>query len=500
MTFSKGRALILAAMLVLAASLLESCNPADKIDSSPSLRLGFSADTVLFDTVFTSIGSSTRSFMIYNHSNHRIRISDIRLAGSAASPFRINIDGQPGNSFSNVDIDAHDSLFAFVRVTINPNDQNAPFIQEDSLLFNLNGNHQKVHLVAWGQNAHYIVADTRQAGLPPFKIIAHRHETVTWTADKPYIIYGYGVVDSTARLVIGAGARVYFHNGSGLWVYRGGSLNVNGTIDHKVLFQGDRPESFYSDVPGQWDRIWINEGDADNEIDYAVIRNGYTGIQAETLDKPGTGKLILNNTIISNMTGYGLLTKQYNVQASNLLIYDAGIQSLYLAAGGSYDFRHCTFANYWNQSLRSPPSVRLSNYYLSADATGNIVRLKGDLKRAYFGNCQVIGNMDDELQPDNDPTAGTFNWLFDHSAVQTLSVSDASHYVSSVRIVNQYVRYPIDTVIPAVRDIGSLDVINASPVSSLLKYDLLGNDRTLDGKPDAGAIEYQPRKKSLRIR
>ncbi|MDP4292780.1 MAG: hypothetical protein Q8908_16990, partial [Bacteroidota bacterium] len=73
-------------------------------------------------------------------------------------------------------------------------------------------------------------------------------------------------------------------------------------------------------------------------------------------------------------------------------------------------------------------------------------------------------------------------------------------YVSSVRIVNQYVRYPIDTVIPAVRDIGSLDVINASPVPSLLKYDLLGNDRTLDGKPDAGAIEYQPRKKSFRIR
>ena len=486
------------AIVVLLGSLFFGCNPSDKIDTSPALRLGFSADTVLFDTVFTSIGSSTRSFKVYNHSNHRISISDIHLAGATASPFKINLDGQPGSVFTNIDIAAHDSIFVFVRVTINPNAANAPFICQDSLLFTLNGNHQKINLVAWGQNANYIVANMQQTGLPPYKIIAGRNQTVTWTANKPYVIYGYAVVDSTAKLIIEAGTHVYFHDASGLWIYKNGTLKVNGTIDHKVFFGGDRLESFYSGIPGQWDRIWINEGDVDNEIDWAVIQNGYTGIQAETLSKRGAGKLIIHNTVINNMTGYGLLTKQYAVEAANFLIYDAGIQSLYLSAGGSYDFRHCTFANYWNQSYRSYPSVLLSNYYTTTDATGKTVITKGDLSKAYFGNCQITGNMNEELLFQNDPSAGTFNYMFDHSAVQTLAGTDATHYTAFVRIANQYLRFPIDTVLPAVRNIGSLDIINSSPAPGVLKYDLFGQDRTLDSKPDAGALEFFP-KKSLRI-
>jgi hypothetical protein len=492
--------LSLIALLAILASLFTCCNPSDKIDSSPSLRLGFSADTILFDTVFTSLGSSTRSFVIYNHNSHRINISDIHLAGSTASPFRINLDGQPGNTFSNIDIDAHDSIFVFVRVTINPNDQNSPFIRKDSLLFTLNGFHQKVALVAWGQNANYIVADTHQPGLPPFKIIAPKNQTITWTAAKPYVIYGYAVVDSTARLIIEAGTRVYFHNASGLWIYKGGILKVNGTNDHKVIFDGDRRELFYSDIPGQWDRIWINESNTDNEINYAIIQNGFIGIQAETLDKPGTGKLILNNTVINNMSGYGLLTKQFIVQAANLLIYDAGIQSLYLSAGGSYDFRHCTFANYWNKSLRSTPSVRLSNYYTTTDAAGKPLKIKGNLKKSYFGNCQISGNKDEEILLDNDPVSGTFSYMFDHSAVQTLSITDVTHFNAAVKLTYQYFHVPIDSVIPAVRNIGSLDIINTSPAAAILKFDLLGKDRTLDTKPDAGAIEFQLPKKAFRIK
>jgi hypothetical protein len=498
MNFSTVRHLSFIAIMALIASLLTCCNPSDKIDSSPSLHLSFSADTVLFDTVFTTIGSATQTFMVYNHNNHRINISDIHLAGATSSPFRINLDGQPGNTFTNIDIDAHDSIFVFVRVTINPNAQDAPFICQDSLLFTLNGNHQKINLVAWGQNANYIVANTQQPGLPPYKIIAARNQTVTWTANKPYVIYGYAVVDSTAKLIIEAGTHIYFHANSGLWVYKNGTLKVNGTIDQKVIFEGDRRELFYADIPGQWDRIWINEGAVDNEIDWAIIQNGYTGIQAETLDKPGTGKLIINNTVINNMSGYGLLAKLYTVQAANLLIYDAGVQSLYIAAGGSYDFRHCTFADYWNKSYRSSPSVMLSNYYQSTDASGNLQVMKGALTKAYFGNCQITGNENEELAFENDPTAGAFNYMFDHSAIQTLAVNDATHYNAFVRIANQYYRLPIDTVIGAVRNIGSLDNINTAPNPALLKYDLFGQDRTLDGKPDAGAIEYF-QKKSKKI-
>lgn len=498
LTIFSSKHLSLIGMMALIAILFTCCNPSDKIDSSPSLRLGFSTDTVLFDTVFTTIGSSTRSFKVYNRNNHRINISDIHLSGAANSPFKINIDGQAGNSFSNIDIDAHDSIFVFVRVNINPDDQNAPFIRQDSLLFTLNGNHQRMDMVAWGQNAHYIVADTRKPGLPPYKIIAGRNQTVIWKADKPYVIYGYAVVDSTAKLIIEAGARICFHNASGLRVNKNGTLKVNGTIDQKVIFEGDRTELYYDDIAGQWDRIWINEGNEDNEINWAVIRNGITGIQSESLNKPGTGKLIIHNTVIKNMSDYGLLTKNYTVEAGNLLIYDAGKQALYLSVG-NYDFRHCTFANFWNKSARDEPSVKLSNYYTSSDAAGNPLLIKSDFSKAYFGNCQITGNKNDEIVLDNNPSAVVVNYMFDHSAVQTNSVKDSLHYSKNtcVKLTNQYFRLPIDTVIPAVRNIGSLDNIISSPAPVILMKDLFGHNRTLNGNPDAGALEFSTLKRKI---
>ena len=45
--------------------LLAACE-ADKINTSPAVKLGFSTEKVLFDTVFTNRGNSTRRFKIYN--------------------------------------------------------------------------------------------------------------------------------------------------------------------------------------------------------------------------------------------------------------------------------------------------------------------------------------------------------------------------------------------------------------------------------------------------
>ena len=41
--------------------------------------LSFSTDTLKFDTVFTSLGSVTRSFKIYNTNNKRVKINQIKL-------------------------------------------------------------------------------------------------------------------------------------------------------------------------------------------------------------------------------------------------------------------------------------------------------------------------------------------------------------------------------------------------------------------------------------
>lgn len=54
--------------------------------------LTFSKDTLTFDTVFTTIGSTTSKVMVYNKENKAVKIDLIYLAGGASSPFRINVD------------------------------------------------------------------------------------------------------------------------------------------------------------------------------------------------------------------------------------------------------------------------------------------------------------------------------------------------------------------------------------------------------------------------
>ncbi|MDQ3191401.1 MAG: hypothetical protein M3Q58_07405, partial [Bacteroidota bacterium] len=142
-------------ILLLLAVLVFSCRR-DQVLTDPSAKLNFSMDTVLFDTVFTSIGSSTRQLKIYNNNNRNIIVSNIRLAGGTASQYRFNVDGIPGPAVQDLEVLANDSLFLFVEVTVDPLNVNSPLIIKDSILFETNGNLQDVDLVAWGQNAHYI--------------------------------------------------------------------------------------------------------------------------------------------------------------------------------------------------------------------------------------------------------------------------------------------------------------------------------------------------------
>ena len=97
-----------------------SCRKEEFITDSGT-KLSFSVDTVMFDTVFTTIGSTTKRFKIYNKYNKTISVSSIYLANGNSSNFRLNIDGQQSNSVSDVEVLANDSLYIFVEVTVDPN-------------------------------------------------------------------------------------------------------------------------------------------------------------------------------------------------------------------------------------------------------------------------------------------------------------------------------------------------------------------------------------------
>ncbi|MCD4745912.1 MAG: hypothetical protein K8R58_06400, partial [Bacteroidales bacterium] len=431
--------------LIFILLILFSCRKDDEIDTNPSLKLEFSTDSIIFDTVFSTVGSTTKHLMVYNTNKNKINISSIQLAGGSNSPYRINIDGSPAVTLNNIEIAGNDSLYVFIKVTVDPTNQNSPLVIKDSIIFETNSNIQDIDLIAWGQDAYYFIADTYVQGLPPYIIVAHENSDTTWDSQKPYLIYGYAVVDSTAILRIDAGANIHFHNNSGLWVYKGGSIKVNGTLDFPVTFQGDRLEQYYKDIPGQWDRIWLNEGSIDNEFNYAVIKNGYIGIQAETMVNDMGNQLILKNTIIKNMSRWGIFTKFYKITAINNVIANCAENTLFLSTGGNYDFRQCTFANYWNNSVRQDPSFIISNYIILIDNNGNAITYLGDLSKAYFGNCIIYGNLDEEILLAEEQGVA-FNYRFDHSLMKTqINISDPTYYLECKKNLDpKFIDYSIN--------------------------------------------------------
>ena len=98
------------------------------------IRLQFSTNSITFDTVFTSLGSTTRYFTVYNPSEQDIKV-DVYLAEGNTSPFSLNINGVAGNQQRDVLIPAKDSIFIYAKVTINPGNQNQPFLVCEQIIF-----------------------------------------------------------------------------------------------------------------------------------------------------------------------------------------------------------------------------------------------------------------------------------------------------------------------------------------------------------------------------
>jgi hypothetical protein len=162
--------------------------------SSPDAQLQFSLDTITFDTIFTTIGSTTQRFTVRNPYEEDVLISRVRLGGGDFSNFRLNVNGIVGNEIYDLEVAARDSIYIFVEVTIDPNGENLPMVVQDSIEFTTNTNFQDVKLIAYGQDFTLIKGEML--------------ETQTWTAEKPYLVYDYAYVDSTSTLTIEPGARV----------------------------------------------------------------------------------------------------------------------------------------------------------------------------------------------------------------------------------------------------------------------------------------------------
>ncbi len=444
----------------------------DRLITDSSAKLEFSLDTVVFDTVFTTIGSTTHQLRVYNRNNQTIRISSIRIAGGSGSQFRLNVDGMPGSYFTEIEIAGKDSLYIFIEVTINPTSGILPFIVKDSIVFETNGNIQDVDLVVWGQDAHFfngsIICD------------------MTWVNDKPYVIYNSILVDSGCTLTIEPGVKVYSHTNSAIYVY--GTLIVNGSNNEHVIFQGDRTEAFYDDVTGQWLGIFLLRGSTNNFIDHATMKNAFYGVSLgsssssdlNTFTYANAPDVLIRRSIIHNMLYTGIFGFLSFITVENTLVYNCGQHNAHLAFGGVYDFNHVTMANYTNNVVdHSEAILELGNFAESSQG-----HFSADID-ATFTNCIIDGSLEDEIVYDDDNIAA-FDYQFNNCILKTkMSTSDTNYTFILLNKDPNYILYSefnfhLSSNSPG-RDAG---------VATAVLDDIEENPRT--GFPDIGAYEYIP--------
>lgn len=398
---------------IVVAAGVSGCRK-EVFNTDPNAVLRFSTDTLHFDTVFSTVGSITLPLKLFNDYTTTLEVSSITMSGGEISNFRFNVDGEPGEVFTDIVIPPNDSLYLFVEVTVDPNAEALPYVIEDSLIFFTNGNEQQVKLIAWGQNAHFHYGETLC-------------DTV-WNDDLPHVIIGSVLVDSLCQLTITEGTDIYMHGGSYFFVL--GSLKVYGTKDAPVTFQGDRLEDFYKDLPGQWQGIYYLRGSTNNVLEYAIVKNAIEGLTLGFSTNPDIASFFDNapnidirNTMIFDVQNNGITALNSVIKATNTLIYHVGGNNAALSLGGDYQFRHCTLAGYGSTYLtHQVPVLGVADYFAF---TPDLV-LQSDLTRADFTNCIIYGSIaeGDELVIDTLGEVTVFNVNFDHCLMRTTYAED----------------------------------------------------------------------------
>lgn len=401
--------------------------------------LSFSKETVYLDTVFTNIGSSTYTLKVYNTSNKNISIPKVRLGKGQTSNYQLMVDGVPGKEFENVELLAKDSMFVFISVNADVADANpTDFLYTDEIQFGNGVDFQKVNLVTLIQDAVFIYPE--RSGSPnnytyeqinlgtasdPVTITGtnlSRTDLVNgdelhWTNTKPYVIYGYAKIPENETLVVDAGARVHFHADSGLIVADDAHLEVNGTLsstdalENEVIFEGDRLEPIYSDVVGQWGTIFFLQGSNANSLNHLTIKNATVGMLVSGNDGTTTPTIAMKNVQVYNCSNVGILARTGNIIGENVVVNNCGQASLACTFGGSYDFTHCTFANYWNAP--SQTSLVLDDF----DGASLYALTKADFKNCIFYGSSNLGISIEKA-------GSIFNYKFDNCLIKFIDFNN----------------------------------------------------------------------------
>lgn len=342
-------------LLIPIAAVMLVMNSCHKEQFSTKGALSFSQDTLTFDTVFTTLGSTTKYFKVRNTQSKALNVSDIKLMQLQGTQFRINVDGVSGTEFKNIDIPAHDSIYVFVEVTVNPNNANNPFVIFDQVQFVTNGVTQNVVLEAMGQNAYYHFSE-------------HIRGIVTWPTDKPHIIVNRN--GGLPLLSVDTGATLNLQPNTQVYMGPNALITVDGTLQNtpgnlptwhdSIVFQYIRHD--YQNKPGQWLGITYSRIATIN-LSHVLIDQSTFGISDEYVldvianaqittsnlnnypNEPRDPIVTLEKCIIRNCSSSAITAIRTSLTASNCLFHSSGGNMVLLGAGGTYNITNCTMAN-----------------------------------------------------------------------------------------------------------------------------------------------------------
>ena len=440
--------------------------------TSPDARLDTSVDTLHFDTVFTSTGSITQFIKIFNPNDRKLKLQQVQLMGGSASAFRLNLDGSPGVSFSDIEIEPNDSIYAFVTVSINPGSATLPFIVRDSIRIAYNGNVRHIQLDAYGRNAnflrgHRVTSDT------------------TWNSDLPFVIIGGLTIDAGRTLTISKGTKIYLHADAPFIV--DGTLKAIGEKydSTRIIFQGDRLDEPYRTFPGSWPGIIFRTSSRDNELQFVNILNSYQGVVAQNPSSSGSPKLKLYECILHNIYDVAVGGINSSIEARNCQVTQAGF-NVFLV-GGDYSFNHCTIASYGSIYLQHKnPVLVLSDISGTTPLSLNVAMRNSII----YGEGGLV---DDEVLL-NRKGALPFNVAFENVLYKMKSADPALISFTGNKLRNVSPAFDsINTSKPVYnfRLKPGSPAIDKAAATGIPPFDLDGKPRVAGAAPDLGAYERQ---------
>jgi hypothetical protein len=509
-------------VLILLTISLSSCRKDFSFETS-SGELRFSKDTVFLDTVFKNIGSSTYQLKVYNKSNNDISIPTIQLGKGLSSKYRMIVDGLQGTNgkiFKNVELLAKDSLFIFIETTADILDANpTDFLYTDKILFGDGVLQQKVELVTLIQDAYFIYPKKNNGIIETVPIGVDGTSTVVvngrdlinnhpdngnefvWNNTKPYVVYGYASVPSGQTLTVNPGARIHFHTDSGLIVQNDASLNIAGTpsitdkLENEVIFEGDRLEPFYSDVPGQWGFVYLRQGSKNNRIRHLTLKNATVGLLISNTQNTTT----IKETQIYDCSNLGIYAQFTQIVGENIVVNSAGQAALACTVGGNYNFKHCTFNNNW-------PSTRQFSVLINDYVEGSTGVFTFQPVEVNLTNCIIFGSNSVALSMEDKDSGTPFNYVFSNCIIkfsnQNLSGGGLYNFSNIMNYKNCLISSNTTTFNPKFKSI-SKNQLNITETSAAINKginlvpnfnDILNVPRPTppNTNPDIGAYQFKP--------